>query len=493
MKKIIVALLLLFACVATAHAALPTNWQSPTELVGGSLDEALQQITDTLERSVISIIFALALLQMTVSGIKQMAGGELEKTFWNLGINAVLWPGIALWLLTDAIDPVTPGVSNLGDLLYRIQHFGLSAVEAMNGGIEFSAGAILSIGLQSYGFITLAVGKATATNAVNAVAALFVPGVSFMTILMTFFISLVIMLSCAYLAMKVFIAKIEFAILVALAPINAALMVFGPTREQGWAPFRGAVSLVYRILILGGTVAAIGIVARSLADYVDAQSYGIVADVWTPLLSAAFAFSLLAFVAHKSDTIASSMASGTSNLSSGDLASSVATGVAAGVAGAAAVSAATATASGGTGVKAISDVMKSMNEASPVARGVQSVKSSLGLGGGGDKAPQKPQSQPIGDKPPTRTAGDSGGDTTPSPTPSPSPAPEPTPSPAPADGSGNGTTAGIGGGTDSPQTPAQEKMMAAVGKLMSQGSNLNQKVERDNASTSVNISGHHLD
>lgn len=510
MKKIWVTILVasLFS-IATAHA----DWQSPTELVGGSMDAALKQITATLERAMISIIFALSLLQMTASGVKQMASGEMDKTFWNVGMN-VTWTGIALWLLAGAANPIEPSVSNLGDLLYRMQHWVMSVVSAMTGSVEFSAGAIFAIGLQAYGTINLAVAKTMSTNAVNVLAALFVPGVSFMTALMTFFIAVVVMLSCAYLAVKVFITKIEFAILVAIAPLNAALLVFAPTREQGWAPFKGALALVYRVLILGGTVAAIGVVAQTLSDYVQGQAWGIAADVWTPLLSGAFAFALLAFVAHKSDTIASSMASGTSNLSSGDLAGSVAAGVAAGMTGAAALGAAAAATKSGTGVKAMSDVMKNLTGESPVAKGAQAMRQSLGLGDGGDKPPQRPQSAPISDKHPVRPGSD-GASAPMSPAQHAGQAPsngqaiansldvmpgasQPTGDPAKPItgyqlGAGNGTDAGIGGADATPQKTSQEKLYDAVGQMINRGRNLNQRIERDSAGVGVNINGHHTD
>lgn len=525
MKKILVAVFLLFCFVASAHAELPTDWQSPTDLISGAMNDALKQITTTLEKAVVSIIFALALLQISITGIKQISGGDVEKPLVSLGMN-FLWIGMALWLLATAIQPVEPGgISNLSDLLYRIQHFAMGIVSTMTGDVEFSAGAILAIGLQSYGLITLSVAKVTSTNLVNALATIMLPGVGFVTALMTFFVSVVIMISCAYLALKVFITKIEFSILMAIAPLNIALMVFAPTRDQGWAPFKGALALVYRILILGGVVAAIGIVAKALATYVDGQAYGLIADVWTPLLSAAFAFSLLAFIAHKSDSIASSMASGSSSMTSGDLASSVATGVAAAMTGGAAIAAAGAASAGGTGIKAMGDVMKGMADASPTMKGIQSVKSSLGLGGGGDKPPQKP-SAPSFDKQPARPSagGDGGGTGEGSGGGSMSPStaaqsidnmvadgratnpeaakavsdhlksmPDSSQSTSPSPSGGSGASAGIGGGTDTPQTPAQEKMMAAVGKFMNQGSNLSRKMEQDNTSTSVNLNTHHTD
>jgi len=480
MKKILLFFVLL-TCSSVVLAEISADWQSPADLVGGAMDGALKQITSTLEKTVINVIFALALLQAAVTGIKQLAGGEVEKTIFNFAM-IVTWCGIALWLLGTAATPVTPGASNLSDLLYWMQNFALGIVGQMTGGIEFSASKILEIGLQAYGYITLSVAKTTATNLVNALATIMLPGVGFVTALMVFFISAVIMISCAYLAIKVFITKIEFAILVAIAPLNAAMMVFAPTREQGWAPFKGALSLIYRILILGGVVAAIGQVSKYLGSYVDAQAYGLSADVWTPLLSGAFAFALLAFVAHKSDSIASAMASGSSAMSSGDLAGSIATGVAAGMAGAAAAGAVTAAASGGTGVKAMSDVMKSMNEASPAMKGINAVKSSLGLGGN-PIAPPPPRPSPSGEgdgnKMPVRAEPAEGNGE------------KPTPPPAPAEG--NGTNAGIGGGADAQQTPQQEKMLASIGKLMDRGANLNQKVERDSSSTSVHINSQNLD
>lgn len=493
MKRIFLFLALLM-CSTITLAEIPADWQSPVDLVGGAMDEALKQISNTLEKAVISLIFALALLQAVFTGTKQLASGEADRSILNFGM-IITWTGIALWLLATAATPAKPGISNLADILYWMQNFAFSIVSQMTGGIEFSASKILEIGLQAYGYITLSVAKTTATNLVNALATIMLPGVGFVTALMVFFISAVIMVSCAYLAIKVFLTKIEFAILVAIAPLSVALLPFAPTRDQGYAPFKGALALMYRILILGGCVAAIGTVSKYLGDYVDAQAYGISADVWTPLLSGAFAFALLAFVAHKSDQIASAMASGSSAMSSGDLASSIATGVAAGVAGAAAAGAAVAASSGGAGTKAMSEVMKSMNEASPVARGAQAIRSSLGLGGVGD-APKKPP-QPSYDKmPPPPPVAAGGGNTEPTPSPTPSAttseqAPSPSSTQAGA-GEGNGTTAAIGGG-DTPQTPAQEKMLAAVSKLMNQGSNLNQKVERDNASTSVNINSHNLD
>ena len=170
-----------------------------------------------------------------------------------------------------------------------------------------------------------------------------------------------------------------------------------------------------------------------------------------------------------------------------------------------------------------------MADASPTMKGIQSMKSSLGLGGGGDKAPQKPPA-PSFDKPPERPAaggGCGGGTGEGSGSMSPSSAaqiidnmvaagqatnPEAakavsdhlksmpdssqSTSPSPSGGTpsgGSGASAGIGGGTDTPQTPAQEKMMAAVGKLMNQGSNLSRKMEQDNTSTSVNLNTHHTD
>lgn len=524
MKKILLFLILLM-CSTVALAEIPSDWQSPVDLVAGSMDEALKQITSTLEKAVISVIFALALLQATITGIKQMVSGEVDKTILNFTM-VISWAGIALWLLASAASPVKPGISNLADLLYWMQNFALSIVSQMTGGIEFSASKILEIGLQAYGYITLSVAKTTATNLVNALATIMLPGVGFVTALMTFFISAVIMVSCAYLAIKVFLTKIEFAILVAIAPLNVALMVFAPTREQGWAPFKGALSLIYRILILGGVVAAIGHVSKYLGDYVDAQAYGISADVWTPLLSGAFAFALLAFVAHKSDSIASAMASGSSAMSSGDLASSIATGVTAGMAGAAAVGAAAAAASGGTGAKAMGDVMKGMADASPTMKGIQSIKSSLGLGGGGG-APVKPPTQSF-DKQPERPGAGGGGGGAPQKTDasnggsmSPSAAAQsidnmvadgratnPEAAKAVSDhlksmpdssqsggtpSGGSGASAGIAGAADTPQTPEQEKMMAAIGKLMNQGSNLSRKMEQDTASTSVNINSHNLD
>ena len=331
--------------------------------------------------------------------------------------------------------------------------------------------------------------KKRVENAAATVAAAVVPGAApallFITSLMIFFVSVTIMLCCAYIAFKVFMVKLQIALVICAAPLSVALLGMKTFRDQGLAPFKSMLSLIFKIVVLAAIVSALKTVSDNLTETINGLAWGVAADIWTPLLAAMMGFVLLAFITHQADGIAASLASGSSGLSTGDMASSIAAGVTAGMAGAAAAGAAVAAASGGTGVKAMSDVIKGMADASPTMKGVQSMKSSLGLGGGGDKPPQRPQSAPIGDKPPKppiSPGGVDGGGAKPTP----SPTQEPTPSPAPADC--NGTTAGIGG-ADTQQTP-QEKLIAAMQNLSQRTGDLGRVAQADNRETHVNMSAH---
>lgn len=478
MKKIIS--FIAFFVLAFPVAALAFEYTGPVDLVGAALTQSTTTITNNLQTVALRLLFAFLVLQFVIDGYGQLVRGEIESMIGHVG-KFIVWSGICLWLISDA--GLGNGLSNLGHFLrsgtdqflnYASDWVGLS-------GGSFDAGDIIATGLVSYGNITAAVLKATATNAANVaatVAAAVVPGAApamlFITALMIFFVSVTIMLCCAYIAFKVFMVKLQIALVICAAPLSVALLGLKTFRDQGLAPFKSMLSLIFKIVVLAAIVSALKTVSDNLTTTINGLAWGVAADIWTPLLAAMMGFVLLAFITHQADGIAASLASGSSGLSTGDMASSVAAGVTAGLTGAAAIGAATAAAGGGAGIKAMSDVMKSMADASPVAKGVQSMRSSLGLGGSGDKAPQKPPSTPVSDKHPTRTAGGVGE----------SPAPSPTPAPT------DGTTAGIGGGADTQQTPQQEKMMAAIGNLMNQSGNLNRHLERDSKETHVSMSGH---
>ncbi|MDO9242755.1 MAG: hypothetical protein Q7U32_02990, partial [Rhodocyclaceae bacterium] len=157
------------------------------------------------------------------------------------------------------------------------------------------------------------------------------------------------------------LVKVQAALFIAVATLSVAMLGLKGLRDQGIAPFKMLLGLVYRIVILAAIVTSLQIVAESFTNFIDAESFSVVADIWTPILGSMFGFVLLAFLTHHADGIAASLASGNVALGSGDMAGSVAAGVAAGMAGVAAGAAlnqATGGAGAGKAGQAMSDWLK---------------------------------------------------------------------------------------------------------------------------------------
>lgn len=400
MKKKLAGTLLLGFCLLPMAAAAIT-YTGPGDMVGAALTSSTTTIMNSLQSMAIKLLFSFLLLQAAIDGYGQVAKGDTEASFIWLG-KFVVWAGVCLWFLADS--GTGDGLTNVGHFLRSTIDFFLAKASEWVGanGSSFDTGDIISVGLVAYGKITLAVIKASTTNVVNAgalVAAAVVPGVApamlFITALMVFFVSMTILASCAYIALKVFMVKLQIALIICASPFSIALLGLKGLRDQGFAPFKGMLALIYRIIILAAIVSAMKVVGDNLSAVIDGLSYGIAADIWTPILAAMMGYVLLAFITHQADGIATSLASGGSGLSSGDLAGSVAAGVAAGMT----MGAGAAVAKAATGGKPMSDVIKSM-----VSGDKGSIKDASSGAGGGGKLP-------VGDapKPNMSTNGDADG------------------------------------------------------------------------------------
>lgn len=325
MKKLMVVLALLVA------APLAFAYEFPVGLAGKSIDAALITVMNNLEAMAFKILFALAVLQFVITGYGLLVSGEIDMAMGKFA-KMFVWVGFCVWLLSPSGN--SDGLSNSGHFIQSsVDGFiALAGSWSATQGSSFNTTDIMLTGIKAYGDITASVAKTTATNAVNAVVTLFVPGVALLTLMMTFAISLVVLVTSAYIALKVFMVKIELSIVVAIAPLSIALLGMTALRDQGFAPFKSMLALIYRIVVLGAVVSGMATISKFLSDYVDTQAFGLMADVWSPLIAAAFGFVLLAFVAHKSDSIASSLANGSASMGSGDVASAAAIGAAVGAA-----------------------------------------------------------------------------------------------------------------------------------------------------------------
>lgn len=378
MRKIITAGLLMMTPV------LAFAFDSPGDIIGKALLDSTAVITTKLQSVSIKLLFTLVLLQFVITMYGAIKSGEVDATFGKL-FGSFTWVFFCLYVMSYGAEFIQ-GVVNY--------FLNMASEWAGLGGGSFDAGDVLTIGIESYSKLTVAVIKASTAGAANTILTFILPELTFITALMLFFVSIVIMISCAIIAMKIFMAKIELAIVCAISPLSFAFLGLNALRDQGIAPFKYMISLVYRIVLLAAIVSAMVFVRDNLVSVLGSASSGPVKDVWSPVLAAAFGYVLLAFLALKSDSIASTLASGSSNLSSGDVASAAAAGAAAGAALMTGGAAALATGASGAGKagQTMGDFLKSMT-----GGGGSVSNASGGIGRGGGPIGQAPkQTQPAG-------------------------------------------------------------------------------------------------
>jgi len=210
--------------------------------------------------------------------------------------------------------------------------------------------------------ITTTLGLCTTLLIAIAVTGTSVIGTGNAAIANVFIIMLLTVFSVGmFLAIKVMMLTLELGLIVIMSPLSFAFLGLNALKDQGIAPFKSLISLAYRIIILGIIYSAFGevtnVAASSLAgvDWKDPTSWGVAINT---ILAAICAFPIIAYLVYKSDSIAASLASGSTNMGPGDVASAAAAGAAA---GAAIMSGgATMAASGGGASRSMSDFMKGL-------------------------------------------------------------------------------------------------------------------------------------
>ena len=172
---------------------------------------------------------------------------------------------------------------------------------------------------------------------------------------------------------------LELGLIVLLAPLSFSFLGLNALKDQGIAPFKSLISLVYRIILLGIIFSAFNEVVGVAGDKFNDIDWGLLAD-WGKSLNIFFstlsAFPVLAYLVYKSDEIASSLAGGSTSMGTADVASAAAMGAAAGAVVASGGAAAAGAAS--KPAQSMADFMKNMGGGGSVSNA-----SGRGLGGSG--------------------------------------------------------------------------------------------------------------
>jgi type IV secretion system protein TrbL len=169
----------------------------------------------------------------------------------------------------------------------------------------------------------------------------------------------------SFMAIKLIMLQLELGLIVMMSPLSFAFLGLNALKDQGVAPFKSLISLIYRIILLGVVFTAFSKVIDVTGAQLDQYNWANPFD-WPSkiqlIFSMLFAFPVCAFLVWKSDAIAASLSSGSTNMGTGDVASAAAAGAALGAAaGAGGASVGDVAAKSG---QSMSEVMKKLNAGS---------------------------------------------------------------------------------------------------------------------------------
>lgn len=350
MRNNLSRLLVFVALVAACASVSAADGSVPTDSILSTVQVAMSASAQDINQNVYKWLGAFLILQFTWTNVSQLLSGEAD--------------------LQKAVGTLARSVSSGGFYVYLIQN-GPGFIDAV--GHQFignlpDTGEIMSATLGLCG--GLVVGIATIGIVSTALANLLA------------YVTLGLFACGAYLALKVFMMQLELGIIVMLAPFNFSLLGLKALREQGMAPFKSLLAFIYRAILLYVIFKAFeiivndaGVAIKTVAGISWKDALQIGSAVKTVLYSVA-SFPILAFLAFKSDSLASSLASGSSSMGVNDVAGAAAAGAAAGAAiasgGAAAIGAA------GKAPKSMAGFMDKL------AGGGGSVSNASPMGGGGD-------------------------------------------------------------------------------------------------------------
>lgn len=362
----------------------PASVSAPLNSVNQSLDLAVKDTTVKLQNIAVKWLSAFILLQFFITNFVALkSGGEIDSVFYKF-IGSIAWFSICFIIMDN-------GAQFLSDVSGG---FFTTAAEIAGGGGNFDTADILDKG--AYTANSLITNVTNAASFVSLIPAVVIAGL----------LSIVIMGVAAVIAFKLFIIKIEVMLLVMMAPLSFAFLGLNTMKDQGIAPFKSLISLMYRIILLAVIMSAMDSVGKNLHTVIaSVDSTSFVSGMWQSLFGAVVAFALLGYLAYKSDAMAANLSSGSTSLGSSDAASSAAMGAAVGAAiGAGAVGAVTAGAKGG---EAMSDVIKKMMGSS--SGGASDASGGRGAGGSGGGPVGQPPAKPANMSTSGAWGGSSGG------------------------------------------------------------------------------------
>lgn len=284
--------------VLSKDIACASQGQTPDTMC--AIQMAAKKINNDLFQAAVLLAAAALMLQWTLAHSKELLAGETTSLLAKL-VGVISWFGITLWLLDS--DGGMKWFSNSID-----QYLAMAGTLAGVPAASFNPGAILLNGITVMGQINWAFIKSFGILTIFT---------GFDNLIMLTVAQIFMFLSYLVVALCVFVARLEFWIIFAVAPLAFGLIPLAAFRDQGIAPIKGLMSLGLRIIILGMVVG----VLKTLSQIMISQMENPLPNDPTFMggvfffLGGTMACAVMAFAAGK---IASSIASGSASFSGSD-------------------------------------------------------------------------------------------------------------------------------------------------------------------------------
>jgi type IV secretion system protein TrbL len=347
-------------------------------LLNTTMQTAVTSTISTITSTATAWLSLFVLFQFILTQIGCLKSGTDLQAVLGKVAGSLLWFSFCFWIITNGpalLQAIGSTATNLA-----------SAV----AGTSWDPGHIADVGCDLAGNVETSIFNAAHGMTDTLIAAS-----------VCIIVAPVILLTTALIAFRVFIIAIETQLIIMISPLSFSFLGLNALKDQGIAPLKSMIALLYRTVIMGIVVkcmfvmgAAIHTATENLPNAFAAANATPGTGIYGNMFAAALGFSMLAFIAFKSDSIAANLSSGSASLGTGDAAQAAAAGAAAAFVGAGVVAGAvgavgSAIGAGGRAVGSMGEVLAKMGGGGSISN-AGGAGSGSGRPGGGD-APKPPQ------------------------------------------------------------------------------------------------------
>lgn len=296
--------ILFFPIAATAATAEPTA----LAIVQTALTAATDGIFQDLATWGVRLLSLFIMVQFIMTNINLLGRDSDLAQVWAKFLGSMFWFTFCFYVMVEGAPFMTTAAS-----------FFYEKAASIAGG-SFTPGYALNFGL------TLTNNLLVALDNSQSILSSLNPFPSIMLGL----VSVVILFISTLIAFKIFMVIAETSIVIALSPLSFALLGLNALKDQGLAPLKYLVAMGYRAIILGAVIKCMELLGVHISKVFDNLPNLTDTGVWTPIWASVMGYSLLGFLAYRADSIATMLASGSSQMSTGDAAAVGAAAAAAG-------------------------------------------------------------------------------------------------------------------------------------------------------------------